>query len=117
MVPVHTATAFQSPFVADAPDEKGFANIYKEGRFFSKFNFQKKLNFLICPPLRVFHTGILHNCTQRCFSHNRFTDLHTIQIKAQNMQVLCNWPKPAAGRTIAEKTLSQLAEVVRAAYL
>ena len=42
MVPVHTATAFQSPFVADAPDEKGFANIYKEGRFFFKVQFPKK---------------------------------------------------------------------------
>ena len=46
MVPVHTATAFQSPFVADAPDEKGFSNIYKEGRFFFQVQFPQKAKFL-----------------------------------------------------------------------
>mgnify|MGYP005720463735 FL=1 len=46
MVPVHTATAFQSPYVADTPNEEGFASIYKDGEFFSEVQFPRKAKFL-----------------------------------------------------------------------
>lgn len=29
MIPVHTATAFESPYVADSPDKKGTARVFK----------------------------------------------------------------------------------------
>ena len=73
----------QSPFVADAPDEKGFTNITRKEDFF-QVQFPHKAKFLDLSTAEG-SNGILHNgALQGCFSHNRFTDLYTIQIKAQN---------------------------------
>ena len=39
MVPVHTASAFESPYLVEAPEEDGSARVFKNGRFFSKVKF------------------------------------------------------------------------------
>ena len=46
MIPVHTATAFESPYVVDAPDKKGTARVFKNGEFISEIYFPKKARFL-----------------------------------------------------------------------
>jgi len=118
MVPVHTATAFQSPFVADAPDQKGFSNIYKEGRFFFKVQFPQKAKFLDLS-------------TAEGIPYGHIAQLHSKDVLATTVLQTCIRYKSrdktckfcaigqslAAGRTIAQKTPRQLAEVARAAYL
>ena len=118
MVPVHTATAFQSPFVADAPDEKGFANIYKEGRFFFQVQFPHKAKFLdlsTAEGIPYGHIAQLHSKDVLAT-----TVLQTC-IRYQSRHKTCKFcaigQSLAAGRTISRKTPRQLAEVARAAYL
>ena len=118
MVPVHTATAFQSPYVADTPNEEGFASIYKDGEFFSQVQFPRKAKFLdLSTPdgIPYGHIAQLHSKDVLAT-----TVLQTC-IRYKSRQKTCKFcaigQSLEAGRTIAQKTPSQLAEVARAAYL
>lgn len=118
MVPVHTAAAFESPYVVDMPDSDGRASVFKNGRFFSKVEFPKKARFLDLSTA----DGIPYGQIAQLHSKDVLatTVLQTC-IRYKSRQKTCKFcaigQSLAAGRTIAHKTPEQLAEVARAAYL
>ena len=118
MVPVHTASAFESPYLIEAPDEMGVARIFKDGEFFSKVHFPKKAKFLDLSTA----DGIPYGQIAQLHSKDVLatTVLQTC-IRYQSRKKTCKFcaigQSLAAGRTIAQKSPEQLAEVARAAHL
>ena len=118
MIPVHTATAFESPYVVDAPDKKGTARVFKNGEFISEIYFPKKARFLDLSTA----DGVPYGQIAQLHSKDVLatTVLQTC-IRYKSRQKTCKFcaigQSLAAGRTIAHKTPAQLAEVARAAFL
>lgn len=118
MVPVHTASAFESPYLVEAPEKDGSASVFKNGRFFSKVKFPPKARFLdlsTSDGIPYSHIAQLHSKDVLAT-----TVLQTC-IRYSSRQKTCKFcaigQSLAAGRTIAHKTPAQLAEVARAAHL
>ena len=118
MVPVHTATAWTSPFVAEAPDAAGKSRLMRGTIPIASITFPKTPRFYALQTLDgipysqiatlhssdVLATTVLQNC-----------------IRYESRKKTCKFcaigQSLAAGRTIAHKTPQQLAEVARAAVL
>lgn len=118
MVPVHTSTAWSSPFVAAAPDADGTSVLLRDGVPVSRIGFPKAPRFYA---LQTFdgipysHIATLHGADVLAT-----TVLQTC-IRYESRRKACKFcaigQSLAAGRTIARKTPEQLAEVARAAVL
>jgi len=118
MVPVHTETAFDSPFLVRRPDADGVAVIEHEGVVIGRATFPGKPRFyglstfdgVPYSKIAVLHgrdvlaTTVLQTCI-RYASRTKTCQFCSI---GQSL---------AAGRTIAHKSPAQLAEVARAAVL
>ena len=118
MVPVHTAGAFDSPYLVRRPDADGSSEIEHEGEVIGRVTFPGKPRFYALQTfdgvpyskIAVLHgrdvlaTTILQTCI-RYASRTRTCQFCSI---GQSL---------SAGRTIAHKTPQQLAEVARAAVL
>ena len=118
MVPVHTATAFDSPYLVDRPNNQGLATITKDGVFFANVTFPSRARFLDLSTADgvpyghiaqlhskdVLATTVLQNC-----------------IRYESRKKTCKFcaigQSLAAGRTVAHKTPEQLAEVAKAAVM
>lgn len=116
MVPVHTATAFASPFVADAPGPDGHSVLRRDSIPIARIAFPKQPRFyglstadgVPYPQIATLHgadvlaTTVLQTC-----------------IRYESRRKACRFcaigQSLAAGRTIARKTPAQLAEVAKAA--
>ncbi len=116
MVPVHTAPAFDSPFVADAPDAMGLSTL-KHGRIpIAQISFPATPRFYegrTADGVPYSHIATLHGkdvlattVLQTCIRY---------ESRKKTCQFCSIGQSLAAGRTIAHKTPAQLAEVARAA--
>ena len=118
MVPVHTETAFDSPFLVRRPDADGVSVIEHDGVVIGRATFPGKPRFYALSTfdgvpyskIAVLHgrdvlaTTVLQTCI-RYASRTKTCQFCSI---GQSL---------AAGRTVARKTPEQLAEVARAAVL
>lgn len=116
MVPVHTAPAFESPFLVEAPDTDGRARITRDGREIAQIRFPGRPRFYDLQ-------------TEDGIPYSRIATLHSRDVLATTVLQTCIRYESrkktcqfcsigqslAAGRTIARKTPEQLAEVAKAA--
>ena len=118
MVPVHTSSAWQSPFVAEAPGADG-ASLLKRGSIpIAQIAFPKQPRFYALQTMDgvpYSHIATLHGADVLAT-----TVLQTC-IRYESRRKACKFcaigQSLAAGRTIAHKTPEQLAEVARMAVL
>ncbi|MBN3751861.1 MSMEG_0568 family radical SAM protein [Paraburkholderia sp. Tr-20389] len=118
MVPVHTSSAWNSPFVAGAPDEAGASALLRGTIPIASISFPKAPRFTQLQTLDgvpYSHIATLHGTDVLAT-----TVLQTC-IRYESRKKTCKFcaigQSLAAGRTIARKTPEQLAEVARAAVL
>ncbi len=118
MVPVHTSTAWNSPFVAQAPDAQGRSVITRGSIPIASVSFPKQPRFYAMQTMEgvpYSHIATLHGADVLAT-----TVLQTC-IRYESRRKACKFcaigQSLAAGRTIAHKTPQQLAEVARAAVL
>lgn len=116
MVPVHTAPAFDSPYVIEAPDADGFATVRRDGQDVARARFPGRPRFYDLKTAE----GIPYN--QIAVLHSRDVLATTVLqtcIRYESRKKTCQFcsigQSLAAGRTIARKTPEQLAEVAKAA--
>lgn len=116
MVPVHTAPAFESPYLIEQPDKQGASQVSREGKVVGKVSFPARPRFydlstkggVPYSKIAVLHgrdvlaTTVLQTCIR-------------FQSRTKTCQFCSIGQSLAAGRTIAHKTPEQLAEVARAA--
>jgi radical SAM protein (TIGR04043 family) len=118
MVPVHTSSAFSSPFVAEAPDARGVSALTRGSIPIARISFPKAPRFYA---LQTFD-GIPYSQIATLHGSDVLatTVLQTC-IRYESRKKTCKFcaigQSLAAGRTIAHKTPEQLAEVARAAVL
>lgn len=116
MVPVHTAPAFDSPYLVQAPDAKGMAEVTKNGAPMGKLRFPTRPKFYdlsTADGIPYSHIATLHSrdvlattVLQTCIRY---------ESRKKTCQFCSIGQSLAAGRTIAHKTPAQLAEVAKAA--
>ncbi|TYC54174.1 MSMEG_0568 family radical SAM protein [Rhodobacterales bacterium] len=116
MVPVHTAPAFESPYLAEAPDASGVSTVLKDGGKVGTISFPGRPKFYDLETA----DGIPYS--QLATLHGRDVLATTVLqtcIRYQSRTKTCKFcaigQSLAAGRTIAHKTPEQLAEVAEAA--
>jgi radical SAM protein (TIGR04043 family) len=118
MAPVHTVSAFDSPYLAERPAADGVSTVLRDGRVVGRMSFPPQPKFYALQTLDgvpyskiatlhgrdVLATTVLQTCIRYESRKN------TCQFCAIGQSL-------AAGRTIARKTPEQLGEVARAAVL
>lgn len=116
MVPVHTAPAFDSPFVADAPDAMGMSTLKHASIPIAQ------ISFPATPKFYALQTAEGVPYSNIATLHGRDVLATTVLqtcIRYESRKKTCQFcsigQSLAAGRTIAHKTPEQLAEVARAA--
>jgi len=118
MVPVHTSSAHNSPYLASVPDADGQATIRRDGVTIARVEFARKPRFYRLQTLDgvpYSHIATLHGTDvlattvlQQCIRY---------QSRTKSCQFCSIGQSLAAGRTVAHKSPEQLAEVARAAVL
>lgn len=118
MVPVHTGSAFNSPFVVEAPDAAGRSRVLRDTIPIAQIEFPRAPRFYGLQTLEgvpYSHIATLHGADVLAT-----TVLQTC-IRYESRRKACKFcaigQSLSAGRTIAHKTPEQLAEVARAAVL
>ncbi len=118
MVPVHTSSAWNSPFTALAPDAQGRSVVTRGSIPIASISFPKPPRFYALQTMDgvpYSHIATLHGADVLAT-----TVLQTC-IRYESRKKTCKFcaigQSLAAGRTIAHKTPQQLAEVARAAVL
>jgi radical SAM protein (TIGR04043 family) len=116
MVPVHTAPAFNSPFLVDAPGTDGASRVTKNGEEVARIKFPGRPRFYDLKTA----DGIPYNQIATLHSRNVLaTTILQTCIRYESRKKTCKFcsigQSLAAGRTIAHKTPQQLAEVAKAA--
>ena len=118
MVPVHTATAFDSPYVVRKPGADGLSTVERDGVRVGRVAFPLQPRFY---KMQTFD-GVPYS--QIAVLHGRDVLATTVlqtciryQSRTKTCQFCAIGQSLAAGRTVARKTPEQLAEVARAAVL
>lgn len=118
MVPVHTGSAYQSPYAAEAPGADGIVALKRGSIPIASISFPKAPRFYAMQTfdgVPYSHIATLHGADVLAT-----TVLQTC-IRYESRRKSCKFcaigQSLAAGRTIAHKTPEQLAEVARAAVL
>ena len=116
MVPVHTAPAFDSPYVIDKPDAEGLSRVTRDGKALGEVRFPLRPHFLdlkTADGIPYGQIAVLHGrdvlattVLQTCIRY---------QSRTKTCQFCAIGQSLAAGRTLAYKTPQQLAEVAKAA--
>jgi radical SAM protein (TIGR04043 family) len=116
MVPVHTAPAFESPYVVEKPDARGRSRITRDGLNLGAVSFSTRPRFydrVTADGIPYWKIAVLHGrdvlattVLQTCIRYRSRTK--TCQFCAIGQSL-------AAGRTVEHKTPEQLAEVAKAA--
>ncbi len=116
MVPVHSAPAFDSPYVVEAPDADGRSQVLRDGTPVVRVTFPSRprfYDFATADGVPYSHIATLHGrdvlattVLQTCIRYESRTKTCKFCAIGQSL---------AAGRTIARKTPAQLAEVAKAA--
>jgi radical SAM protein (TIGR04043 family) len=118
MVPVHTSSAWRSPFVAGAADASGRSTLMHGGVPIASIEFLKQPRFYALQTLDgvpYSHIATLHGADVLATTVLQTCIRYASRRKA--CQFCAIGQSLAAGRTIAHKTPEQLAEVARAAVL
>jgi len=116
MVPVHSAPAFESPYLVEKPDESGKSKVSRDGVTLGEISFPLRPKFYDLTTsdgtpyskIAVLHgrdvlaTTVLQTCIR-------------YQSRTKTCQFCAIGQSLAAGRTIERKTPAQLAEVAKAA--
>lgn len=118
MVPVHTATAFDSPYVVRKPGPDGLSTVERDGIGVGRVAFPRQPRFYAMQTL----DGVPYS--QIAVLHGRDVLATTVlqtciryASRTKTCQFCAIGQSLAAGRTVARKTPEQLAEVARAAVL
>ena len=118
MVPVHTATAFDSPYVVRRPGPDGLSTVERDGIGVGRVAFPRQPRFYA---MQTFD-GVPYS--QIAVLHGRDVLATTVlqtciryASRTKTCQFCAIGQSLAAGRTVAHKTPEQLAEVARAAVL
>jgi radical SAM protein (TIGR04043 family) len=116
MVPVHTAPAFDSPYVVEQPDALGRSRISRDGISLGDVSFPTRPRFydrMTTDGIPYWKIALLHSrdvlattVLQSCIRY---------QSRTKTCQFCAIGQSLAAGRTIERKTPAQLAEVAKAA--
>jgi radical SAM protein (TIGR04043 family) len=116
MVPVHTAPAFESPYVVEKPDALGRSRITRDGLNLGEVSFPTRPRFYdltTADGVPYWKIGVLHGrdvlattVLQTCIRY---------QSRTKTCQFCAIGQSLAAGRTVERKTPAQLAEVAKAA--
>ena len=116
MVPVHTAPAFESPYVVDKPDALGRSRLSRDGVTLAEVGFPRRPRFYdrsTADGIPYWKIALLHSrdvlattVLQSCIRY---------QSRTKSCQFCAIGQSLAAGRTIERKTPEQLAEVANAA--
>lgn len=116
MAPVHTAPAFESPYLVEKPDAFGRSRLTREGATIAEVSFPLRPKFYelkTADGVPYSHIATLHGrdvlattVLQTCIRY---------QSRTKTCQFCAIGQSLAAGRTIAHKTPAQLAEVAEAA--
>jgi radical SAM protein (TIGR04043 family) len=116
MVPVHTAPAFESPYVVEKPDAIGRSRISRDGVTLGDVSFPMRPRFYdrsTLDGIPYWKIAVLHSrdvlattVLQTCVRY---------QSRTKTCQFCAIGQSLAAGRTIERKTPGQLAEVAKAA--
>jgi len=116
MVPVHTAPAFESPYLVEKPDAAGRSRILRDGRAIGDISFPRRPKFYdlkTADGVPYSSIAVLHGrdvlattVLQTCIRYQSRTKTCRFCAIGQSL---------AAGRTIERKTPAQLAEVAKAA--
>ena len=116
MTPVHTAPAFDSPYVVEKPDASGRSTVKREGIVIGEVSFPSRPRFYdlkTAEGIPYSHIATLHGrdvlattVLQSCIRY---------QSRTKACQFCAIGQSLAAGRTVAHKTPGQLAEVAKAA--
>jgi radical SAM protein (TIGR04043 family) len=116
MVPVHTAPAYDSPYVVDKPDEIGRSKISRDGVTLGSVSFPMRPRFYdltTAEGVPYWKIAVLHSrdvlattVLQTCIRY---------QSRTKTCQFCAIGQSLAAGRTVERKSPAQLAEVAKAA--
>ena len=116
MVPVHTAPAFESPYVVEKPDALGKSRITRDGLNLGAVSFPTRPRFydgVTADGVPYWKIAVLHGrdvlattLLQTCIRY---------QSRTKTCQFCAIGQSLAAGRTVERKTPAQLAEVAKAA--
>src|SRR5712691_516344 len=116
MVPVHTAPAFESPYVVEKPDASGRSRISRDGLTLGDVSFPMRPRFYdrtTADGVPYWKIAVLHGrdvlattVLQTCIRY---------QSRSKTCRFCAIGQSLAAGRTIERKTPDQLAEVAKAA--
>jgi radical SAM protein (TIGR04043 family) len=116
MVPVHTAPAFESPYVVEKPDTLGRSRITRDGLNLGAVSFPTRPRFYdrwTADGVPYWKIAVLHGrdvlattVLQTCIRY---------QSRTKTCQFCAIGQSLAAGRTVEHKTPEQLAEVAKAA--
>lgn len=116
MVPVHTAPAFDSPYLVEAPDALGNARVSRDGAEVARVRFPNRPRFYdlkTAEGVPYNHIAVLHSRDVLA------TTILQTCIRYESRKKTCQFcsigQSLAAGRTVAHKTPAQLAEVAKAA--
>ena len=118
MVPVHTGTAFHSPFVAEAPDADGRVQLRRGAIPIASVSFPRQPRFY---GMQTFDGVPYSHIAQLHGADVLATTVLQTCIRYESRRKACKFcaigQSLAARRTVAHKTPEQLAEVARAAVL
>jgi radical SAM protein (TIGR04043 family) len=118
MVPVHTSTAWESPYLSAAPDSGGRSELRRDGVPITQIRFPLQPRFYA---LQTFDGVPYHHIATLHGTDVLATTVLQTCIRYESRRKACRFcaigQSLAAGRTIAHKTPEQLAEVARAAVL
>ncbi|WP_374565425.1 MSMEG_0568 family radical SAM protein [Nitratireductor sp. ZSWI3] len=116
MVPVHTAPAFESPFLVEAPAQDGSSRITRDGVEVARVSFPGRPRFYdlkTADGIPYSHIATLHS--RNVLATTVLQTCIRYESRKKTCQFCAIGQSLAAGRTIAHKTPEQLAEVARAA--
>jgi radical SAM protein (TIGR04043 family) len=116
MVPVHTAPAFESPYVVEKPDALGRSSISRDGVTLHDVSFPTRPRFydrMTADGIPYWKIALLHS--RDVLATTVLQTCIRFQSRTKTCQFCAIGQSLAAGRTIERKTPAQLAEVAKAA--
>jgi radical SAM protein (TIGR04043 family) len=116
MVPVHTAPAFESPYVVEQPDALGRSRISRDGISLGDVSFPTRPRFydrMTADGIPYWKIALLHS--RDVLATTVLQSCIRFQSRTKTCQFCAIGQSLAAGRTIERKTPAQLAEVTKAA--
>ena len=116
MIPVHTAPAFESPYLVEAPSDDGSARVMRDGKTVAHVRFPHRPKFYDLSTkdgIPYSHIAVLHS--RDVLATTVLQDCIRYESRKKTCKFCAIGQSLAAGRTIAHKTPEQLGAVAKAA--